>query len=144
MRIHGRAGVAYLGTNFGDAASPVAFLSEWAVEYKATLMDVTTIVDVQHIYVTGFPDSSGSFSGFYDSATAQSYAAAVDGLPRAMYLYPSMAVPGTFFSGMVLPDYNLGSGVSAAVALSVKWASSGPVTLVRGGTYPAVYAAVYA
>lgn len=144
-RIHGRSGVAYLSLTSGNAASPVAFLSGWTLDYTKTVIDVTTIVDAQHVYTAGLPDASGSFTGFYDTATAQTYVAAVDGLPRNMYLYPSTASPGQFFSGMVLPDYSLGSGVQAAVALSVTWNSVGPVTRTSasGGLYTAVYTATY-
>lgn len=145
MRIHGRSGVAYLGINSGDAASPVAFLSGWEITFTRSVFDATVITDSQVVYGTGVTNVSGSFSGFYDTASAQSYAAAVDGLPRNMCLYPSTALPGTFFSGLVLPDYSLGSGVTSAVALTVTWAAEDDVTLTRGsGTYPAVYAAVYA
>jgi len=144
MRIHGRSGVAYLGINFGDAASPVAFLSGWEVVVTREIFDATVITDTQIVHGTGITNVSGSFSGFYDTASSQSYAAAVDGLPRNMYLYPSRDFPGTFFSGPVLPDYQLGSGVGSAVALTVTWAAEDDVTLTRGGVYPAVYAAVYA
>lgn len=123
-----------MSLNSGDAASPVAFLSDWTVEYRQNVFDVTTVTDVQIVHAAGFPDASGSFAGFYDSATAQSYVAAVDGLPRNMYLYPSTAQPGTVFSGMVLPDYSIGGGVTAAVSLSAKWSASGPVTQTSTGT----------
>jgi hypothetical protein len=127
-RIHGRSGVAYLSLNYGDAASPAAFLSGWSVSWSQNPQDVTGIPDGQHIYIAGIPASAGSFDGYFDTATAQAYSAAVDGLPRNMYLYPSAASAGTYFSGMVLPDYSTGGGVSAAVALKVTWASAAPVT----------------
>lgn len=30
-RIHGRNGIAYIGVNPGDLASPMAFLSDWSL-----------------------------------------------------------------------------------------------------------------
>lgn len=144
MRIHGRSGVAYLSLNSGDAASPVAFLSGWDITFTRSLFDATVVTDSQVVYGAGVTNVSGGFSGFYDTATAQSYAAAVDGLPRTMFLYPSLATPGTFFSGTVLPDYSLGSGVTSAIALTVTWAAEDDVILTRGGLYAAAYAAVYA
>lgn len=143
-RVHGRSGVAYLARSYGDAASPVAFLSDWTVTYTRTVFDATVITDSQLAYGTGTTDASGGFSGFFDTATAQSYAAAVDGLPRDMFLYPRIADAGVFFSGPVLPDYSIGGGVTSAVSLSVKWAGAGPVILTRSGLYAAAYAAVYA
>ena len=144
-RIHGRNGIVYLGVNPADAASPMAFLSDWSINFSVAKVDVTCMGDQNLIWVAGLPDASGDFSGFFDTATAQTYVAAVDGLPRNMYLYPSTASPGQFFSGMVLPDYSLGSGVQAAVALSVTWNSVGPVTRTSasGGLYTAVYTATY-
>lgn len=106
----------------------MAFLSGWEISYTREPIDTTVIPDVQHIYVAGTPSSAGSFTGFYDTATAQTYAAAVDGLPRTLYLYPSTANPATFFSGQVLPDYAIGAGTAEAVSLKVSWSSAGPVT----------------
>ena len=142
MRIHGRAGIAYLSLRSGDPATPVAFLSDWTIQYTRELYDTTTIVDPQHVYTAGTVNTEGSFSGFYDTATAQTYTAAVDGLPRNLYIYPSVTNISQFFSGSILPDFNLGAGAGAAVALSVSWTGSGPV-IKTDGVYTAVYTAVY-
>jgi hypothetical protein len=128
-RIHGRSGVAYLSLNYGDAAAPVAFLSGWDINYQQQdFADTTVLTDTQHVYTAGLPAETGSFTGWYDTATAQTYSSAVDGLPRNMYLYPSTKNPGQFFSGLVLPDYALGSSVTGAAALKVQWSAAGPVT----------------
>ncbi len=117
-RIHGRNGIIYIGINgpggggsgitAGQMASPMAFLTDWS------------------------PDASGDFSGFYDTATAQTYVAATDGLSRNMYLYPSTVgsqgtSPGQYFFGTVLPDYSVSGGVSAAVSLKSTWNAASPV-----------------
>ena len=146
-RIHGRGGVAYLSRNSGDAASPVAFLSEWEISYTREIFDVTAITDAQIIYAAGDPDISGSFTGYFDTATVQTYAAAVDGLPRNLYLYPAVAAAGPFFSGTVLPDYRIGGGVTAAVSLSVAWAPASRVittdaSAIRAGLASAAAAAL--
>lgn len=148
MRIHGRSGVAYLSLHSWDAASPVAFLSDWDIGWTAQLFDVTCVPDVQVIHAAGEPEAAGSFSGWYDTATAQTYAAAVDGLPRNMYLYPSTAFPGSFFYGLVLPDYGLGGGTASAVSVKVAWSAAGPVifsgpTSPPGDTYAATYSVTY-
>ena len=132
MRIHGRNGILYLSRNFGDQASPIVFLSDWSIVFTRELSDVTTIVDTQTVYVATESSASGTFAGFFNTATAQSYSAAVNGLPRAMYLYPSTGDPVDFFSGMVLPDYSIGAGVAAAVALTVTWAASGLISKNSG------------
>jgi hypothetical protein len=144
MRIHGRSGVAYLSRLSGDPASPVAFLSDWTVEFTRAVSDVTSIVDVQHVYAASVTGVTGSFRGFFDTATAQSYQAAVDGLPRDLFLYPAAANTGQFFSGPVLPDYALGAGVTSACGLTVTWSATGTFTRTSSGVYGAVYAATYA
>jgi len=145
MRIHGRSGIAYLGRNAGDAASPAAFLDSWEITVTREVFDVTAVTDSQVSYGAGITGVSGGFTGFYDTATAQSYAAAVDGLPRNLYLYPSLALPGTFFSGSVLPDYGIRGGTSSACALAVTWAAVTAVTRVAAdtGVYAAAYASTY-
>lgn len=125
-RIHGRNGIAYVGVNPTDLASPMAFLSDWSINYTVAKVDVTSMGDQNLIWVAGLPDASGDFSGFYDTATAQTYVAAGDGQPRNFYLYPSTlnaqgSAPGQYFFGQILPDYALAGGVAAAVSLKSTW-----------------------
>jgi hypothetical protein len=127
-RVHGRSGVAYLSLTAGAAAAPVAFLAGWDIGFTADAIDTTVATDIQHLYTAGVPSSAGSFDGFYDTATAQTYASAVDGQPRTLYLYPSSTNPYQFFSGLVLPDYSLSGSVTDAVKLSVSWSSAGLVS----------------
>lgn len=131
-RIHGRNGIAYVAvTGNGtflttDVASPMAFLSDWSINFVVNKVDVTAMGDQNLIWVAGLPDASGDFTGFYDTATAQTYVAATDGLPRNFYLYPStlgaQAGPiGQYFFGQILPDYAVAGGVAAAVSLKSTW-----------------------
>ncbi len=120
-RIHGRNGIIYIGVNNGDAASPTAFLSDWSINYTVAKVDVTCLGDQNLIWVSGLPDASGDFSGFFDTATAQTYVAAQDGLARNFYLYPSVNQPTQYFFGQILPDYALSGSVSSAVTLKSSW-----------------------
>ena len=120
------------------AASPVAFLSDWSVNFSVNKVDVTAMTDPNLLYVAGLPDASGDFTGFYDTATAQTYQAAVDGLSRNFYLYPSIvgsqgASPGQYFFGTILPDYAVSGGVTSAVSLKSTWNASSGIS-----RYPAV------
>jgi len=120
--------VAYLPVSYGDAASPVAFLSGWSIACtQGDAIDITGHVDPQHVYATGEPSWAGSFTGWFDTATAQAYTAAADGLPRNMYLYPSIRNAGQFFSGLIFPGYAVGGGTASAVQLTVQWSAAGPV-----------------
>lgn len=127
-RIHGKSGVAYLSVLAGQAASPVAFLSGWEIDYAQTPVDTTVLDDIQHLYTATQIMETGSFTGFYDTATAQTYRDAVDGQPRNLYLYPDRANFGQFFSGQVIADYSVSGSVTDAVKVTVTWAAAGPVT----------------
>jgi hypothetical protein len=129
-RIHGRNGIAYVAVNgaggANPVASPMAFLTDWSINFTVNKVDVTAMGDTNLVYVAGLPDANGDFTGFYDTATAQTYVAATDGLARAFYLYPSTlgvqgTNPGQYFFGTILPDYSLTGGVAAAVSLKSTW-----------------------
>lgn len=133
-RIHGRNGIAYVAVNGpggggvtgGAIATPMAFLTDWSINFTVAKVDVTAMGDTNLIYVAGLPDASGDFTGFYDTATAQTYVAATDGLSRNFYLYPSTigvqgSAPGQYFFGTILPDFSLTGGVGAAVGLKSTW-----------------------
>lgn len=107
-------------------ASPMAFLSDWSMNFVVAKVDVTAMGDTNLIWVAGLPDASGDFTGFFDTATAQTYIAATDGLPRNFYLYPStlaaqMSPTPQYFFGTILPDYAITGGVTAAVSLKSTW-----------------------
>src|SRR5882724_9964512 len=75
------------------AAQPLAFISDWTVNFTVAKVDVTALGDTNLVWVAGLPDASGDFTGFMDTATSQTYAASIDGQPRNFYLYPTL-VPG--------------------------------------------------
>lgn len=134
-RLHGRNGIVYLGVNNGDAASPMAFLSDWSINYTVAKVDVTCLGDQNLIWVSGLPDASGDFSGFFDSATAQTYAAAQDGLARNFYLYPTTSMT-QYFYGQILPDYALAGSVSAAISLKSTWNAASRINRYPVGGVP--------
>src|ERR1044072_1192891 len=112
----------------------MGFLSDWSIKFTVAKVDVTAMLDTNLIYVSGLPDASGDFSGFYDTANAQTYVAAVHGLPRNFYLYPSnlaaqMSPVPQYFFGTILPDYSLAGGVTAAVSLKSTWNAASLMSL---------------
>lgn len=131
-RIHGRNGQVYLGVTTGAAAQPLAFVADWTINFATAKVDVTALGDSNLIWVAGLPDATGDFTGFYDTATGQTYAAAIDGQPRNFYLYPSLiglqgANPGQYFFGIILPDFTTSGGVAAAVTFKSSWNAAGTV-----------------
>jgi hypothetical protein len=130
-RIHGRRGVVYVGIASDTvAASPVAFLNSWSINFSTDKADVTAFGDTNKVYVAGLPDAAGDFSGFYDDATAQTYTAATDGLPRKFYLYPSSSTATQYFWGTILPDFSVNAGVDGAAAVSSSWNAASAIAKV--------------
>ena len=79
-RLHGSRGALYASITSGGTAEPIAFLNAWEISFETDKVDVTAFGDSNHIYVSGLPDASGTFGGFYDDATPQLYTAAQDGV----------------------------------------------------------------
>ena len=120
-RLHGRSGRVYMNLTSGGTAEPIAFLSAWSLSAETEKADVTAFGDSNKVYVAGLPDSSGDFSGFYDDATVQTYTAALDGVARKFYLYPSITNNAQYFYGTILPDFSVNTSVTGAIELSASW-----------------------
>jgi hypothetical protein len=128
-----RNGMVYIGLANNVAAQPAAYLSDWTVNMTTQKVDVTALGDTNVTYVAGLPNADGDFTGFYDTATAQTYAAAQDGLSRNFYLYPSLvgaqgANPGQYFFGTILADFTVAGGVSSAVTMKSSWSAASQIT----------------
>lgn len=130
-RIHGRRGRVYMGiANDTATAEPLPFFADWEINFATDKVEVTSMGDNNKVYVAGLPDASGSFNGFYDDATAQTYTAAVDGLARKFYLYPSTSLSTQYFFGTILPDLKVSGGVGSAVAVAASWNAASQVSKV--------------
>jgi hypothetical protein len=131
-RVHGRRGRLYVGiASDSAAAEPVAFLSKFSINFATDNVDVTANGDANKVYVAGLPDSSGSFSGFYDDASAQTYTAATDGLARRFYLYPTTpAATGPYWFGTGLFDFKTEASVDDSVKMSGDFQAASAVTKV--------------
>jgi hypothetical protein len=129
--IHGRKGRLYAGVASDTAtAEPIANLTNWTLDAATDKADVTAFGANNKSYVSGIPDAQGTFTGFYDTASAQLYTAATDGLARKMYLYPTNASEGTYWFGTALFDFSINTAVDGAVAISGSWAAATAVSKV--------------
>jgi hypothetical protein len=129
-RRHGRNGRLYLGVA-SSAANPssVAFLRQWSAEFAVDTQEVTAFGDTNKTYLSGLPDAQGSFSGFWDDATAQSYTAAIDGDARKFYLYPDITnAPTVYWYGTGFFDFSIDAPVDGPVTVSGSWRAAGPVS----------------
>ena len=143
-RLHGKKGMVYLGLTPGADASPVAFLSNWNINFVPEYADTTTIGSAQRTFTPTTETVSGDFAGFFDDKTVQMYKAARDGVPRNLYLYPSTDNAGTYFSAVVnIAEFDVAVAIDGAAAVKSSWTASGDVSEATGGVYAAVYSATY-
>jgi|SRR5215472_819722 len=130
----GRNGKLYLALTSGTAATPFALLTDWSMNKTVDHLDATAMGDPNKQYVSGIPDASGDFSYWVDDASAQAYAAAVDGLPRAFYLYPDLTnQPTNYWCGYMLPDMSETGSVGGVISGKSTWAAGGRVDRYRAG-----------
>ncbi len=129
-RIHGRRGRIYMDLTGSAQATPLPFFANWSLNQVTDKAEVTAMEDSNKVYVAGLPDASGDFDGFYDDATVQTYTAAVDGLARKFYLYPSVLNTGQYWFGTILPDFSVNGGVSGAVQVKATWNAASAIAKV--------------
>lgn len=126
----GRNARIYFAMASGAEASSLAYQAEWTINFGTPKIDVTAFGDANKVTVSGLPEASGSFSGFYDDSSAQTYTAAVDGLARKFYLYPNAGLATRYFFGTINTDINFGSTVGGAVTVSSAWEAASQVQFV--------------
>ena len=126
-RIAGRNGRLYANITSGGTAEPIAFLNNWSLSFTTDNIEVTAFGDSHKTYVSSLPDVSGSFAGFYDDATAQTYTAATDGVARKFYLYPDNTSTGKYWFGTAFFDFSVSADVGGAVQVSGDFAAASVV-----------------
>lgn len=129
-RLAGDNGRVYMAIASGGTPEPLPFIAKYTLSFKNDKYDVTAMGDQQKFYVGGLRDASGSFSGWYDDSTNQTYTAAVDGAPRKFYLYPNQADTTKYFHGNIIVDMSIDGGVGGGIAMSADWAAYGLINRV--------------
>jgi len=129
-RIAGRNAAIYVGATTSAQASPLTYQNTWSMSFEVEKIDVTAFGDTTKAYVAGIADASGEFSGFYDDASGQTLAAALDGLSRKFYLYPNTNTATQYFFGTIFPDMSINAAVAGAVEVSSTWAAATPIAKV--------------
>lgn len=117
-RIAGRNAVIYFGATTAAQASQLAFGAKYSLNFTTNKIDVTAFLDRGQVTVAGLAAQSGDMSGWYDDATAQTFTAAVDGLARKLYIYPSSLTTTQYFFGTVVADFSTDSTVDGAATFS--------------------------
>ena len=111
-------------------AEPVAYLNNWELTAATDDVEVTAFGDTNKVFVSGLPDVGGSFSGFYDDVTAQTYTAATDGVARKFYLYANTGNNGQYWYGTAIFDFTASGSVDGAVTISGNWKAASAITKI--------------
>lgn len=115
-----------MSTSGSGTANVVASMEQWTLDLSADKVDVTSFGDSNKQYVQGFPDISGTLSGFFDDtdttvSTGRSSATGVK-----MYLYPDYTnAPTKYAYGTAFVDMMIDASAKDAVKLSAKFSASG-------------------
>ena len=131
-RVHGRFGQIYMGVaNSSASAEALSFAASWKANFETDMKEATAFGDSNKVYVAGLPDGSGSFDGFYDTATAQSFTAAADGQARKCYFYPTTpSTAGPYWYGTAFFSFNVDVAVTDVVKVSGKWNAASAISKV--------------
>jgi hypothetical protein len=129
-RLSGQKGALYVAIASGGTAERIAFLTQWSMNFATDKTDVTSFDDVNKTYVSGKPDAQGTFQGWYDDATAQTYTAATDGVARKFYLYPDREVTTKYWFGTGLFDFNASGQQDGAISITGAFAAASAVAKV--------------
>ena len=132
-KTHGRFGQLYMGIASGTAtAEPVAYLSEWSLDLTTDVVDATSFGETTKTQLSGLANGTGSFSGFFDTATQQVFTAGQDGVARKVYLYPTTpATTGPYWFATAFFSSSVSASVGDAVKISGNINAATP--LVRVG-----------
>ena len=117
-KIAGRNARLYVAVASGALASPLVAIKSFTLSGESERYDSTSFGDTSKTYVAGLPDSSGSFSGFYDSTDSGTFTAAGDGVARSWYFYPSTTNTGQYWFGTGYFDYSISADVGGVIEVS--------------------------
>lgn len=129
-RISGKNGRLYVNIASGGTAEPIAFINSFSLQATQDRQDATAFGDTQKVYVAGFSDAQGSFSGFWDDATAQLYTAAVDSVARKWYWYPDTTSTTRYWFGTAFFDFSIEENLSGPVSISGSWSAASTIARV--------------
>jgi hypothetical protein len=117
-----------MGITSAGTAESIPGVNQWSSNNTTNKMDVTAFGDSNINYVAGLPDASGTFGGWWDDTSKQSYTAALDGVARKAYFYEDIvANPTSYAYGSILPDFSISVGVGDAISFTASWNAAGPI-----------------
>lgn len=130
-RIAGRNARLYLAIASNGTAEPIASIGKFTLSGATERFDATAFGDTTKVYVSGLPDSSGSFSGIYDTTVNATFAAAQDGVARKWYFYgDTIGAVTQYFFGTGFFDFSTDFDVAGLAGVSGNFSAATPTSKV--------------
>lgn len=121
--IHGKNAVVYLGAG-GAAAINISEQSDWSIDMDNATVDVSSLNQTWKNFVKGMIGWTGTIGGNFNTAQTQLWLASIGNNAENFYLYPTSAVPGSYYYGQAWVTLNK----IAAGSTTTKAASSFKLT----------------
>ncbi len=121
---HGRNGRIMLDTSSAGNGSAVAISkkNKWSVDGSVDKVDTTSFGDTTKTNVTGLPNNSGDFGGFWDDSDTLIFNSWGSSVARKLYLYPDFSNDvGVYYFTTAFVDLKVDVGVSEAVGMTGSW-----------------------
>jgi hypothetical protein len=129
-RKHGKNGRIMMDPTGGTAVVTVADLNAWTLDMSKDRVEVTAFEDTNKIRVQGLPEFSGTFGGWWNSATSPALFAAILGdIPVFLNLIPDKTEPTYFFRGLANLDGSINVSSGGGISISGKWDAAGNWTM---------------
>ena len=111
--------------------TPVALVSfnSWKLSQATDYEDVSCFGDTSKVYVPGLKDSTGSFSGFWNSASVVLFDAVDAATPGLLKLVPNSTEATFFWSLLAYLDADIDCSLSAP-KVSGSFKGAGPITMM--------------
>ena len=130
-RIAGRNARLYLAIASNGSAEPIASIGKFTLTGATDKFESTSFGDTTKTYVTGLPDSSGSFNGVYDTSVNATFQAAQDGIARKWYFYPdTVGLVTQYFFGTGFFDFSSDFDVNGLAGVSGNFSAATPTSKV--------------
>ena len=129
-RIASRNARLYLAIASNGTAEPVASIKSFELNGSTDRFDATCFGDSTRTYVSGLADSSGSFSGVYDTSVNPTFLAGQDGVARKWYFYADATVNTSYFFGTGFFDASLKFDVGGLAETSGTFSAATPTIKV--------------
>lgn len=125
---HGKEGALYMSATGTGPLALVGQISEWSLDMATDTVETTALGSPNKTYVLGLKDIKGSFSAFWDDLSDAVFDAADSPDGCKLAFYPSLLVPGQYWTGPAWVSASIKLGVTAATTIDGNFVANGAWT----------------